>query len=255
MKKLRRITDVLMTLVLLFLMGYQLWSEAAHEWAGVAMVLLFLLHQVLNCGWYRSLVRGRWTPFSAWTSFALRVMQVVVNVLCLVAMMSLAVSGMMMSTHVFAGLNLPGSLSVARRLHLVASHWGFVLMALHLGLHWCMVIDAVRRRQHPAGRKRAPMILAPLLATAAAFYGLCAFIWRGFPDVMLLRTEFVFLDFSEPAPLFYIDILAIMGFFIFLGHCGSQLLRRTYTAKVKSTRTQLDRKTTYSNNSVQKREP
>lgn len=48
MKKLRRITDVLMTLVLLFLMGYQLWSEAAHEWAGVAMVLLFLLHQVLN---------------------------------------------------------------------------------------------------------------------------------------------------------------------------------------------------------------
>lgn len=109
MKKLRRITDVLMTLVLLFLMGYQLWSEAAHTWAGVAMVLLFLLHQVLNRGWYRSLARGRWTPFSVWTSFALRMMQVVVNVLCLVAMMSLAISGMMMSTHVFATLNLPGS--------------------------------------------------------------------------------------------------------------------------------------------------
>lgn len=99
------------------------------------------------------------------------------------------------------------------------------------------------------------MILAPLLATAAAFYGLCAFIWRGFPDVMLLRTEFVFLDFSEPAPLFYIDILAIMGFFIFFSHCGSQLLRRTYTAKAKSIHAQLDRKTTYSNNRVQKREP
>lgn len=97
-------------------------------------------------------------------------MQVVVNVLCLVAMMSLAVSGMMMSTHVFDTLNLPGSLSVARRLHLVASHWGFVLIALHLGLHWRMVIDAVRRRQHPAGREKTPMILAPLLATAAAFY-------------------------------------------------------------------------------------
>lgn len=162
---------------------------------------------------------------------------------------------MMMSTHVFDTLNLPGSLSVARRLHLVASHWGFVLIALHLGLHWRMVIDAVRRRQHPAGRERTPMILAPLLATAAAFYGLCAFIWRGFPDVMLLRTEFVFLDFSEPAPLFYIDMFAIMGFFIFLSHCGSQLLRRTYTAKAKSIHAQLDRKTTYSNNRVQKREP
>ena len=222
MKKLRRITDVLMTLVLLFLMGYQLWSEATHEWAGVAMVLLLLLHQVLNRGWYRSLARGRWTPFSVWTSFALRMMQIV----------SLSGGddepGDQRHDDEYTCLRhtqSSGQLSVARRLHLVASHWGFVLIALHLGLHWRMVIDAVRRRQHPDGRKRAPMILAPLLATAAAFYGLCAFIWRGFPDVMLLRTEFVFLDFSEPAPLFYIDMFAIMGFFIFFSHCGSQLLR------------------------------
>ena len=32
------IVDVLMTLVLLFLMGYQLWGEAAHEWAGAGML-------------------------------------------------------------------------------------------------------------------------------------------------------------------------------------------------------------------------
>lgn len=42
------IVDVLMTLVLLFLMGYQFWGEAAHEWAGAGMLLLFLAHHFLN---------------------------------------------------------------------------------------------------------------------------------------------------------------------------------------------------------------
>ena len=36
--------DVLMTLALLFLMGYPFWGDVAHEWAGAGMFLLFLLH-------------------------------------------------------------------------------------------------------------------------------------------------------------------------------------------------------------------
>ena len=32
--KIRLAVDLLMTLSLLFLMGYQLWGETAHEWAG-----------------------------------------------------------------------------------------------------------------------------------------------------------------------------------------------------------------------------
>lgn len=46
------IVDVLMTLVLLFLMGYQFWGEAAHEWAGAGMLILFLAHHFLNRHWY-----------------------------------------------------------------------------------------------------------------------------------------------------------------------------------------------------------
>lgn len=35
--------DILMTLALLFLMGYHLWGETLHEWVGAGMLLLFLL--------------------------------------------------------------------------------------------------------------------------------------------------------------------------------------------------------------------
>ena len=35
--KVKLAVDVLMTLALLFLMGYQIWGETAHEWAGAGM--------------------------------------------------------------------------------------------------------------------------------------------------------------------------------------------------------------------------
>ena len=44
------VVDALMTLLLLFLMGYQLWGESAHEWVGAGMLVLFLAHHILNRG-------------------------------------------------------------------------------------------------------------------------------------------------------------------------------------------------------------
>lgn len=45
---LKIITDMLMILLLLFLMGYQLWGDIAHELASTAMFVLFITHHLLN---------------------------------------------------------------------------------------------------------------------------------------------------------------------------------------------------------------
>lgn len=60
------------------------------------------------------------------------------------------------------------------------------------------------------------------------------FIRRDLLTYMLLKTQFVFLDFSEPIPLFYLDYLAMMGAFIFLADSASKLLRKLPAKKVKS---------------------
>ena len=70
-------------------MAYMLIGEAAHEWMGAAMFVLFLLHHVLNWRWYRNLVKGKYT--------ALRILQTVVDFLVLLAMIGLMVSGIMLS--------------------------------------------------------------------------------------------------------------------------------------------------------------
>ena len=146
--KVKIAVDVLMTLGLLFLMGYQFWGDVAHEWAGAGMFVLFILHHALNGGWYKSLFRGKYTPF--------RVFQIVVDVLVLLDMLALMVSGVILSNHVFDFLPIQGGMSFARTLHMLASFWGFLLMALHLGLHWNVFLGLARKApafQKPSWRR------------------------------------------------------------------------------------------------------
>ena len=129
--KLKIVLDVAMTLALLFLMGYPWWGDVAHEWAGAGMFALFIAHHILNAGWWRSLGKGRYTPA--------RVFQLVIDLLVLLAMLGLMVSGVMLSNHVFAFLPISGGMSFARLLHMASAYWGFVLMSLHWACTgtWC----------------------------------------------------------------------------------------------------------------------
>lgn len=109
---------------------------------------------------------------------------------------------------------------------MAASYWGFVLMALHLGLHWGMFTGIARKALKLTHPFRARGILLFILGAGIAGYGLTVFIRRDLLTYMLLRTQFVFLDFGEPIPLFYLDYLAMMGTFIFPAHYISRQLRR-----------------------------
>lgn len=137
-RKVKWVVDILMTLALFFLMGYHFWGETAHEWAGAGMFVLFIAHQILNRGWYHSLLGGKYTP--------VRILMLAVNILTLAAMALLMYSGITMSRHVFVFLPARGGMAAARRLHLLGSYWGFLLMSLHIGLHWGMVWNKLEKR-------------------------------------------------------------------------------------------------------------
>lgn len=210
--------DILMTLGLLFLMGYQFWGDTAHEWIGAGMFLLFIAHHILNANWYKSLLHAKFSP--------VRIFQLIVDLLVFLAMIGLMVSGIMLSNHVFAFLNIHGGLSFARLLHMAVSHWGFVLMALHLGLHWGMFMGLAKKVQKQKAPAWVGKVLFPVLGAGVAVYGLVAFVRRDLLTYMFVQTQFVFLDFSEPVLLFYLDYLAMMGTFIFLAYYAAKLLRK-----------------------------
>ena len=207
--RIKIITDVLMTFALLFLMGYQFWGDIAHEWAGAGMFILFIAHHILNKGWYRSLFKGKYTPA--------RIFQLIVDILVFLAMVGLMVSGVILSNHVFAFLNIRGGMAFARVLHMSASYWGFVLMAVHLGLHRGIFINMARKAFKMTAPSKKRRILLNTAGVGIAVYGLFVFIHRNLLSYMLVLTEFVFLDFSEPVLRFYVDYLAMMGDICFSG--------------------------------------
>ena len=87
----KRVVDVLMTVLLLFLMAYQVTGEAAHEWLGIGMTVLVILHQILNRRWYAALFKGKYNPY--------RIVTTILNVLLLAAFALTAFCGMSMSGH------------------------------------------------------------------------------------------------------------------------------------------------------------
>lgn len=216
--KIKWTLDVLMTIALLFLMGYQFWGEAVHEWIGAGMLVLFIAHQICNRNWYKNLFRGRYTP--------MRILQCMINVLTLAAMFTLMYSGITMSRHAFAFLPIRGGMALARRLHILGSYWGYVLMSLHLGLHWRMVLNMVAKKHASQRKYQAAGFIVGLLITV---YGVYVFIKRNFLTYMLLRSEFVFLDYEEPKLKFLLDYLALMGLCIFLVHYIAKLIKKAGT--------------------------
>ena len=106
---------------------------------------------------------------------------------------------------------------------MAGAYWGFVLMALHLGLHWNMFLGMAKRRFTPGIFPKALQIGLQAVGTAVAAYGVWVFIKRDLLTYMLIRTEFVFLDYNEPPVLFYLDYLAMMGLFIYLAHYLAKL--------------------------------
>lgn len=122
----KRTVDVVMTVLLLFLMAYQITGESAHEWIGMGMTAVVIAHQILNRKWYGALLKGKYNPY--------RILSTVVNILLLFCIALTAFCGMSMSGHAVPFMYGMAPVSFARRMHLSMSHWAFVLMGLHLGM-------------------------------------------------------------------------------------------------------------------------
>lgn len=210
--------DVFMTLALLFLMGYQFWGEAPHEWVGAGMFLLFVAHHLLNGRWHKTLFKGKYS--------ALRTVTLCVDLLLLLAMLAQMYSGIVMSRYVFAFLPGTGGMSLARRLHILGAYWGFLLMSVHLGLHWNMILGMLRKALKIKSKTKSPSMIAFAAGLVISGYGIWVFISRVFPTCLFLKSEFVFLDYSEPKIFFYIDYLALMGLCIFIAHYSTKLMEQ-----------------------------
>lgn len=210
------VVDIAMTIALLLLMTYELIGQAAHEWIGIGMFMLFAVHHILNGKWSRNLLKGKYT--------ALRIMQTALVVLVLLSMIGSMVSGVILSRHALSFLPIDGGHAFARTLHMLSGYWGFVLMSLHLGFHWIMMMGMAGKLLKNSSEIRKWILRA--IAVLIVGYGMYAFIKRDIGSYMLLRNQFVFFDFEEPVILFMLDYIAVMGLFVTISYYFSMCLKK-----------------------------
>ena len=208
MKDIKRIIDILLTLVLLPLMAFQVTGEAAHEFLGVGMTVLVIVHQVLNRKWYASLFKGNYHGF--------RLLSRIVNVLLIISCTLTAASGMSMSNHAVPFLYNLINVNTARVMHLAFSFWSFILMGLHIGLH----ISAMTAKMQPTVKK-----VFSIIFTLIAGYGFYLFLKSGIINYITFKTHFAFLDYEKDALLVFLENVSMIICFAFVGHNVSNVIR------------------------------
>lgn len=209
--------DIAMTFLMLLLMGYMVTGEFAHEWLGMGMFVLFFLHNYLNIAWYRGLVKGNYTVY--------RIFHTLVNFLLLLSMLALLVSSLILSRYLFAWLPIHGGMELGRNLHMAGAYWAFLLMSVHLGLHWGMVMGMIRKVLPGNGKQRFRTIALKILAAAVALYGAWTFMKNDLLSYMLLKNLFVFFDYEQPAVQFYTEYIAMMELWACIAYYLGSLLK------------------------------
>lgn len=200
--------DMGMTVMLLFLMAYEMIGQAAHEWLGIGIFVLFVIHHILNRKWCGNILKGKYTPFRIWqTALALGVF---------LTMLGSMMSGIIISRSALSFLPITGGQSFGRNLHMISAYWGFVLISLHLGLHWSMMMGMAKKTVKKSNQIGAWMLRVAGFLIAA--YGTYAFVKRDIGTYMLMQSHFVFFDYEEPLIFFLADYIASMGLFVWIGH-------------------------------------
>ena len=208
-QRLRMSIDITMTILSIILMGgnYLFPADLVHEILGVGLFVLWALHIILNRRWYGAIFKGKYNPY--------RVMQTIINCCILICTIFLMISGIILSNHIFTFLNIQGGLGFARIAHLLASHWYYLFMSLHIGLH-------VGRLFQNITAKIIPRIILALVCA----YGIYAFIARGVWKYLILQQQFFFFDLERGYILFAIDYISIIILFATLSHLLAKSLKK-----------------------------
>ena len=237
-QRLRMTVDITMTILSIILMGgnYLFPADIVHEILGVGLFVLWSLHIILNRRWYGAIFKGKYNPY--------RVMQTIINCCILICTIFLMISGIILSNHIFTFLNIQGGLGFARIAHLLASHWYYLFMSLHIGLHVGVIANKMRHPapinchpeldseshaeempkqvRHDKLRKIIPRIILALVCA----YGIYAFIARGVWKYLILQQQFFFFDLDRGYILFAIDYISIIILFATLSHLLAKSLKK-----------------------------
>ncbi|MFB3165396.1 DUF4405 domain-containing protein [Neobacillus sp. 179-J 1A1 HS] len=143
--------DILMAVTFVLFFNKQvLGGLTFHEIAGLAIAAVFFTHVLLNWQWVKKVtvkLFDRKLPFK--TKFGY-----VLNLLLLVTMGFIIISGIFISRVIFPNINI-GNERWFQVTHISISFLVLILVAVHVGLHWKWIVNVFKNLVHFKSQKRS----------------------------------------------------------------------------------------------------
>ncbi|MFC0274463.1 DUF4405 domain-containing protein [Metabacillus herbersteinensis] len=204
----RLVNDLVMTVLMLIAMAYYITGNMIHEVVGVVVLVLFIVHNFLNRRWYKAILKGKQN--------VRRILQIGINLLFLVTMVLMMTSAVLISSNLFPFIPINNDMTL-RQIHVQTAYWGFIIMAVHIGLSWGMIINSVRRMTGITGTSRIRTITLRILALLIVAYGVHSSFEREIGSKLIIYNPFGNWFNDDSIIRFLIDHLSITGIYI----CGT----------------------------------
>jgi len=206
---LRLVLDGIAVGLLLFAFSYHWLGNATHEVAGIGMFMLLVVHNLFHRRWYSTLStsgRARRGGFNLALTGVL-----------LAGMLALLASSLVISETLFAGWRMDDDFT-ARQVHAGIAYWLLLIVAVHLGLRWPMLMAVGRTMFGIQGTHVLRSVILRSIAIAIAVQGLCSMVALNLHNRLLFRVSLDWWNFEESAVAFFGHCLAIVGLWVFATH-------------------------------------
>nr|WP_263326917.1 DUF4405 domain-containing protein [Neobacillus sp. Marseille-Q6967] len=203
----RLVNDLVMTFLMLIAMAYYITGNMIHEVIGVVVLLLFIIHNFLNRRWYKAILMG--------THNIRRILQIGINLLFLVIMVLMMISAVLISNDLFPFIPINNDMML-RQIHVQTAYWGFIIMAVHIGLSWGMIINSIRRMTGITATSPIRTIALRILAVLIVAYGVHSSFEGEMGSKLFIYNPFGWFN-NDSTIKFLIDHLSIMGIYV----CGT----------------------------------
>jgi hypothetical protein len=213
---LRLVLDFLAAGLLLAALAYNWMGNLVHEVIGTAVFVLLIGHNLFNRRWYGTILKGRREPRTLIIKG--------VNLSILVSMLTLLVTSIVISQAVFSFLPLSSSVA-ARRIHTMVGYLALLIVSVHLGLHWTMIMGVVRRLLNITDENRARTLALRGLSVGFVVCGIWSLLIVNIGSKLTMQFSMEFWDFQSATAAFFLHHAAIIGLGAVVGHYGLLVLQ------------------------------
>lgn len=208
--RVRLLLDFLAVALIIACLAYWWLDNLSHELFGTALLLLVILHNVFNKRWYGGVAKRKMD--------AVRIVNLATIVCLAIGMTVMLVTSFLVSRDLFPFTALSGAFAV-RETHMFAGYWVLLVIAVHLGTRWSVVMNVVRST---FGVQQSVVLawIARCLTLAIIIWGVRSFSEMGFGSKLMLTYSLDMWDFSETTLGFFLNYASIVGMFVALTHYG-----------------------------------